>query len=243
MKKKRLGYSVIFAAAFIATLVAALPLALVVSWSGAPITASRIEGTVWDGAIHDMWFDGYPIGTLSVSAYLWPLFIGELRGDWRVDGTVMRGTGVMGVRRDRVTLTDTALSVSLGQFNLRDAFGASMGGKARVDTRRLVLSSSGCEEGDFTVTTNTLQVSAARFGRQGFDLSGDGTCEDGELVLPLAGNGEEGQVTALMRISPNGYHTELVVEPVDYRFAEALTNYGFQRNGDQFSIIHRGDIF
>ncbi|MEM9988621.1 MAG: type II secretion system protein N [Pseudomonadota bacterium] len=243
MTRSTLGYIGLFLVAAFITAVANLPLYLVVQAAGLPLQAERISGTIWKGQIENAWITGYPVGDVAVNAKLWPLLQGRLAADINLQGVIATGSSRVSVGMRRISFQNADFSVNISPLNLRDAFDAPMSGEVLLKSPSLTISPIACVEGTLSLTTDTLTKTAVRYGGEGFVLSGEGACEENAFLLPLKGEGPEGRVDATIRVSAEGYFTELNIEPTDRRLAGALELYGFQQQGNAFSLVQRGTLF
>ena len=245
MTSRRFLYSGLFAAIFAGALAVKMPLALAVDLAGIPLAAEKIEGTIWNGRIEGAAYDAYPLGRVDVSARALPLLLGRLSAHIDVDGPFLRGGSDIALRGELITFAKAELKADMAPLALDDAFGQPMDGFVRVATDALVLAPDGCRRGRLHLETDTLERSAKRYGGKGFSLAGEGQCEPegGRFVLPLTGSGEEGEISVEIAVSPRGYETRTVIAPTDQKLASALAAYGFQRQGDQYSLVQRGEVF
>lgn len=237
------GRIVLFAAVFLLAIVVMFPLRLAANLAPIDLGQARITGTIWRGQIEGAEISGYPVGRISLAGRPLSLLRGRFGADIEVAGAVAAGKAAVGLSATALTFDTVDLDVSLAPLQLKDAFGAPMGGQLSVTAARLVLTPEGCEAGTVTVWTDTLQQSASLYGGEGFPLSGDGVCRDGALILPLGGEGGEGVARANIRVGLGGYQTEFFVEPTSPELADALEGFGFQPQGTGWSFIQRGEVF
>lgn len=234
----------LFTLTAITAAVALFPLQLALSLAAAPVAAERVTGTVWKGRLEGASMQGYQIGDIDVAARFLPLLTGRLQAGVHIEGPIARGDAVVTARPGVLRFDDTEARVNIATLQLKDAFGAPMSGMVDLTADDLVLTEEGrCLGGKVSVWTDTLERSAVRYGGQGFLLAGEGACQEEVLVLPLNGRGPEGSAEVTIRVSRLGYQTELVIEPTDQQLAAALSAYGFERQGTQYSLIQRGDVF
>lgn len=224
--------------------VAFLPLGLVVHYSGAPLQAAAMRGTVWQGTIQSASFEGYPLGDIRVRAKLLPLLAGTLRAELEIDGQIAKSQGTVSAGFGSIRFDDLKARVDIATLDLRDAFGAPMSGIVNLTADNLRVTYDGlCRHGAVTLRTDTFRRSAIQYGGEGFELSGAGECRDDLLLLPLNGSGPEGEAEVMIRVSRNGYQSELAFIPADEQLAMALTTFGFVQNGSRYSLTQRGDVF
>jgi general secretion pathway protein N len=234
---------VLFVAVTLITAIVRLPLALVLGLADAPLRATEISGTIWNGRIEGAQVAGYALGDIDVSGHVLPLLSGHAGAGLVFSGPLVNGKADVDLGRASMRIENASLTVDLAPLQLFDAFGAPMRGTAEADIPQLVVEDGRCVLGALTVSTDVLRESVARYGGEGFVLDGEGGCEDGALVLPLMGQGPEGRADVVLRLARAGYLTELTFEPRDPRLAEALRQYGFQEQAGRYSLVQRGGIF
>ena len=221
--------------------VALFPLSLALRLADASIEG-RPSGRVWNGTVEDAQVRGADLGTLHLRPGLLTLLTGSLRGAVSVDGPSGQGAGVLSERGDELTIHTWEGTVSLDAFGAVGPFGRPLGGTADVRVEEARLTREGCQSGIVEVRTDALLRATQGLGAvlSAPELSGEGTCRDGTLTLPLRGAGPDGTVVAVLRLSANGYLTELTVAPNDPGAGRALAAYGFQRTPDGYSLLTRG---
>lgn len=237
------GFAVLFVVAALLYGFVQLPLALVLKVTNAPISAERVTGTIWNGQLGNAWVTGYPAGDIWVSGHFMPLLTGRVAADITMRGAIANGVATVSLGLNSLHLQDTKLTVDLATLDLQDAFGAPMAGLVSLETPGITINRTACVEGTLSITTDTLEKTARRYGGEGFTLAGQGQCQDDAFLLPLQGEGADGRAEANIRVALAGYTTEFIVTPQDPSLEEVLRLYGFQQRGDSFSLIQRGEIF
>jgi len=78
-------------------LAATLPLRMALDWAGADrfLSASRVEGTVWNGRLMDAQARGLPLGDVSLALDIPSLFTGRLALRYAADGAGGPRRGVL----------------------------------------------------------------------------------------------------------------------------------------------------
>lgn len=246
---RRLYLPLIGITLFVVFSLARLPLSLVLSLSGAQeqgLTWSGVEGTLWDGTLSGVAFDGYPVGRVEQRTSLLALFSGRISSELRLSGAALNGEGRITLSPGKAVLRDTALLIDLGAYGIVDAFGASMRGMMRLETDRLALSAERCETGQVSLWTDTLTYSARAYGGNGFPLSGVAQCTDnGALTVSLDGAAQQGpeaaQLTATIQPSLD-FLAEVTARGLAGEAADGLLLYGFEQRGDGLVLIQRGNL-
>lgn len=221
---------------------ATFPLATAIGLSGAPVEG-QASGTIWNGQVDDAEVEGTELGTVEVRTHLRPLLSGTLRADLTVDGPSGKGAGLVERRGEGVLIRDAAGTIDLASLGGAGPFGLPMAGEAAVTATDLVLTPAGCAGGAVTASSGFLREAARSYGGEGFDLSGDGVCRDGVIVLPMRGQGGEGAADLLLRITPGPrttYVSDFSFRPADPRLGGALRAVGFREAAGSYSLVTRG---
>lgn len=229
-------------AVFFLALISFLPLSFLIGFAGSNVSARSVEGTIWDGALRGAVIGGHPLGDLTIETRALPLLTGALSTKFSVSGPIASGEGVVSARLGQVVLSDTRLDVDLSELDLVDAFGAKMSGDVQTLVNRLVLRGDKCARAEVLLTTDTFQQSISRYGGEGFVLAGEGRCEDGAFILPLAGEGAEGRADIEITMSARSYTTETEITPFSPAIGQALLAYGFVEQNGVYTLIQRGDV-
>ena len=223
------------------------PMAAVLHWSGLKqqgVNWRSVSGTLWQGRIESVSYGSHPIGNADVRIAFWPLLTGRLNSEIALRGAAVNAEGKVSLRLGNVLqVNDLAMVVDLARYEIRDIFESKMAGSLRLDIERLRLAGSACEEGEFSLWTDTLIYSARRYGGEGFPVSGDGFCEAGNLVLPLSGKGayEEVMLEAVLQQDLD-YTANVQVRSQTPGLADVLRLYGFEKRADRLTLIQRGNL-
>lgn len=233
------------AAVFVATLVVNAPASTLLQ----PLRASGLsyasaKGTVWNGVIEGAVFDRTAFGTISFRAPPLGFLSGRLVVVASATGGAIEGGGrfSVGLGGD-VHATGVDANVELGRFRRYGFMGAPLEGNARISVERLVISASGCRTAVGTVWTNALKGPAKRLGGSAFDLSGAARCDDKDLVVDLAGEGEEGGANLELRLKPGFvYALAASAAPRRTEVEQALVIFGFERGERALTYESTGQL-
>ena len=118
-----------------------------------------------------------------------------------------------------------------------------MFGSVSTHISLLEVSPTGCRTGYFTYETTALRESLKRFDQDGFDLLGEGGCENNNLVIPLAGSNGQTKIAINTVIEPNlTYTAHVVIETPDQQIALALRTFRFVDQGGRLVLTQRGNF-
>ncbi len=172
------------ALAFIAGLVAYMPLGAVVSGETIPALHSvRTAGTLWRGRVTGLVLAGKP-HVLTVDASPWSALSLRWAGHWRLTGRAVQGdgqatlglSGAASVYDTRITMTTEA------------DIGVALPLVLHIDLDRLSVDGGGrCTQALGQVRTNSLSALGQRIGWQAPPLAGPLRCRDGRIAVDMTG--------------------------------------------------------
>lgn len=218
-----LGRSVFFLAALAFALLATLPLRLAAAWftlDGRGLSAREASGSLWSGALKEARFGAVPLGDLSARLNVLPLFLGRARlslsraeeAGGRFDAAVLVTRHGFGLEEATGTIRLGALfaPAPLTTLDLQEVTAEFAGGRCE-HAQGQVRAGLGGEAGGFVLSSA---------------LSGTARCDQGALLLTLAGQSGLEQVN--LRIEGDGrWRIELAVRPTDPATQARLAAAGF----------------
>ena len=226
---------------------ASLPLSAIVNW--ADLRAHKVDwykasGTIWGGEIEALHFNGHYLGKLRQRTSLLGLLTAKISSRYSLTGGPALSSGQITVTPwGSVGVKNTQIQLDLARFNIRDAFDAPMRGLLEIRIKELKFANNKCEQAEFEIWTNALLNSATRYGGQGFDLSGQGRCEDGTLIVPLSGRGPNEAVYLDVEVDAAfNYEARVRVQSQTADLIAALKLYGFDTQGEDLVLIQRGNF-
>lgn len=239
----RAVYASLFVATMLVTLIARFPLAAVVHNVPLAMQYSAVTGTIWHGTVHDVVVQGEDVGDVSLSLSPLPLLRGAASGSVSLDGDSMTASGRFFVSANVITIRSAKADIDLQALRVRDTLGQPMRGRFKTDITEIRVVHGQCETADFTVETDALAASLGAFASRGFTLTGQASCRDGDLFVPLAGEGPDAAVLASLQLSGDGtYATSLEVTPSRQDLGLFLANFGFVQEGDRFITTTSGKL-
>ena len=238
MTKTRLA--ILFAAAFLLFLAATLPLGVAANLLGfekSGLSYSKAEGTIWDGTLSGVVFQGGQLGRLDISADPLALAALRLRIDWALSGGRIAGRGVFERRVGaKVTLRDMVLDADLRGL----ATIVPVSGTLFATVEEIAFGANGCEVAEAVIETNALQKTPNEFDWVGPVLTGRPQCDGPRLVLPLEGAEGNERVAIEMWIRPDfDFGTRVTIDTENMGLRTALGIMGFEDRGGGYELVQR----
>lgn len=218
----------IFAAGLMIMLFAVAPLSAALSWAGAPVTASRIVGSLWSGRLEDAAIGDLPLGTVKARLEILPLLTGAARLEAEASGGAFVGKGRLvsaGRRRGADRVTGMVALDRLGFAGLAD-------GALKLTDVVMLFGNGRCIK---AAGKGAAQVGGSGLIARPIALAGVPACIDGRWVLPMAGEAQGLRVEARFSLAGDGvWRTELILIPTDPAMGQALAASGFTQDGDRW---------
>lgn len=222
---------------FVSTLIMTAPasfLSLFVDFEKNRISYSDIQGRVWKGEIKDASVAGAPLG--DVAFQISPLSLLRFSPVVSLSATdgAIEGAGRISARPGQaLTLRDVSADIQLAAVAPRGVFGEPAFGLAKVQIERVSLTrNEGCIAADGTLWTDVLDAPAKRFDLPALPMSGGFTCDEGDLVINLAGDNNRAGAEIVVRIDRTfAYEISATARPAEESVASALRIFGFEDEG------------
>ncbi len=214
MKKLSAGIA-LFIAAFAIFLVATIPARFALQYLPAniPLRLGGVDGSLWHGHATQATWQNQALGELTWQLSPFPLLLGKIKADIRIDGDGISANGLVTATGDQtVILTDTTIDADLSKIPLPQNLMATPGGKASALIQHAKLENRWPTELDANITwqpakilapfevnigTATLKASAGKDMLNG-DLRSEGALDTkGKLTLS-----RRGAFSANLRIAP-----------------------------------------
>lgn len=192
------------------------------------------SGTIWKG-----YMSGTDAGVLQLETSIGRIFSGKnpVHVWGGPDGlSIHAEAGPSGLRAIKLEGTMKALA-------LRDPRVGAVNGNFRLDVPDMKLMQK-CDYADGTAWTDFLTQNQQTLRWQGPILEGPVRCEDGQIIMDLAGQDEMAEITANVRIALEGsYRADIGVKinsNVERFAAPTLKQYGFYKDGDAYKLTEQG---
>lgn len=223
-------------AAFLLALLLMAPLRLALGWTNADaagLSARRVDGTIWSGALHGAAYRGVALGDVRGGLDLF-------RGGLRVKGEgQLAGEAVVKLRPRGVGLADVDASLPLNRL----AAGLPFDGALELDDVAVDFREGACRSASGQAAVSAVRVLGVDQPIPGLRLAGPVACRDGALVGPLTGTGGGVSVDVTLRLDGAGrYEAATRVRATDPAALAAISAGGFERGLDGFTRTDRGLI-
>lgn len=188
----------------------------------------QMQGTLWNGTV-----SGLPIfGTANVSTSPLARQVEIEAGEGRnyVAGTLSpTGAKAVDFRMDfaSVPFTDGRLTGLRGDFT------------AKISDMQI--EANACKTAAGTARTDVLQRNGGTVDWTGPELTGPIRCENGALIVDMAGRDAQQRINATIKIMPSGtYRAEVKVRTSRQEADAVLPLFGFSRAGQNFVLTEQG---
>lgn len=211
-----------------------LPLSMVApkaEFAGKPL---KYSGTIWKGQVF-----GTNAGTLNLETSLGRFFSGQ--NPVHVNGgpqglSLQAEAGPGGLRALKV-------EGSMQSLALRDPRVGAVSGNFKLDVPDMKILKV-CDYAEGTAWTDFLSQNAATFRWQGPAIEGPVRCEDGRIIVDMAGQDDVAEITAKVTIGLEGsYRADITakINPSIEPFAgPSLTQSGFHKDGGLYKLTEQG---
>lgn len=218
-------------------------LAAVATRAAPLLSIGGAEGTVWRGAFTDVAHDGIHLGRVDFRLSLLSLFAARIGADLTVSGGALDAKARVTASRDRIGIENARARFNLAAIRRYTIFGLRYQGTADVTAKRISLSRRFCAADDARIATTALDGIARRWTGEGMPLAGVASCEEGVLVISLAGENREGGVTLTTRVSPDfAYKMAVTAAPRRDEMRAALRAFGFLEDNAALSYLASGRL-
>lgn len=129
-------------------------------------------------------------------------------------------------------LSDLSLILAINSLKRFDPRLAGLQGEISLNIDEMLFSEARCLTATGQASTDVLAVNNARWQWVGPRLNGPIQCQDGGVIIDLAGQNATASVAAQIAIDPSGpYRTTVIVDTTDPGAALVLPLFGFERTG------------
>lgn len=232
----------LFIGALLIGVASRVPLSFVMRNSGATsqgLSWQQARGTIWDGQVTGIGLNGQALGAIDLKLSPLKLFSGRSSSkfDWISERGRARGNITVGKNQIKLNETDVNLYVST-MSGLHPEI-QKLGGALSLKNIQASAKLSGeCQTASGSAQTDILQRLGTQYGRNWPILTGDISCANGALILPLTGEGSAGErFNITINASPTGTIDQLIeVEGLDGQASVALQGMGFKPSGKGFAL-------
>lgn len=186
------------------------------------------HGTVWNGSVA-----GLPVfetANLDISPFSRKAVI--------TSGT---GRNYLAATLQTDVVKDVDLRVNLGTLPLTDQRMQGLRGDLTAQISEIKIDGQSCQSATGTIRTDVLQRNGGTVQWTGPELSGPVRCENGALIADLKGRDAQQNITALIRVSPDGtYRADITARTTRQEADAILPLFGFTRSGQNFVLTEHG---
>ena len=211
-----------------------LPLSMVApkaEFAGKPL---KYSGTIWSGQV-----SGTDAGTLYLETSIGRLFSGAnpVHVWGGPDGLSLKAeAGPGGLRAVNV-------EGSMKSLALRDPRVGAVNGNFKLEIPDMKILEI-CEYANGTAWTDFLSQNAAIFRWKGPVLEGPVKCEDGRIIVDLAGQDQAAEITAKVTIGLEGSYradiTAKINSSIEQFAGPSLKQSGFHKDGELYKLTEQG---
>ncbi len=238
----RLLIILLFIGALAIGLATKIPLSFVMRNSGATsqgLSWQQARGTIWDGQVTGLGMNGNPLGAIDMSLSPWKFITGGAPSHFDWISEQGRARGDIAISKNSIRLKNTDMNLFVGTMSGLHPELQKLGGALSLKNVDAAAELSGaCKSASGAAQTDILQRLGTQYGRSWPILKGEISCANGDLILPLSGEGEAGERFNISIIaSPTGTIDQTIeVEGLDGQVSVALQSMGFTPSGKGFAL-------
>jgi len=191
------------------------------------------SGTVWNGQVKGLDY----IGTANFQVNPKALVSGGLPLTFVSQSPAMSISGQASQR----SLKNIQFSGILAKLPTRDGRLKELAGNVNIQLSELQMKEGSCAFAKGKASTDFLSLNRSRWRWQGPILEGPISCEEGDLVVNLAGRENRQIIRADLRLSQNGsYGANITVQTDQAEAGVVLPLYEFEKQGRQYKLTEQG---
>lgn len=235
----RLALIALLAIGLLAGLITFAPLGTVLSIvkAGQPIAWTRAEGTISNGRLEGLTYDGRALGSADLRLLPAGLLTGNVRYavDW--EGEEGRGAGNLSVGGGSLAVSDFKLEFDLGEIQDTALWIQQSGGLVQTEGELIRFKGPTCVRAEGVARSDVLERNREILGAGWSTMQGDLRCENGDLVIPLEASNNSGtRFLAQIRVAPGqtGRFDARVSGMIPRDLEFALPIAGFQKVGRDY---------
>ncbi len=239
---KRLPLILVFVVALMFGIMSGVPLSFVMRNAGLVdqgVSWQQARGTVWHGQVTGLGYRGQPVGALEVESAPLSLLSGVIASDVKWVGQVGRARGKLKLSGSSMSLSGFAAEFDISQMNGVHPELRRVGGILKLSNAAGSIDRTGnCRTASGVAQLDLVRRLGVQYGRDWPLLAGAPTCSDGNLELPLTGDGPNGERFEItLRARPDGRTgMEVHVERLDAQATAALAAMGFTNTGNGYTL-------
>jgi hypothetical protein len=197
-------------------------------------------GTVWNGKLQGVVFNGQALGDLSIKADAGKLFVGQAAGHVGMVGKDLTGEASIAkaLFGKRLKLTDIKLSGQTAGVPVLPARIRAANGRFTLVASEILFNKGVCQAASGEVWTDVLARADLGHNWVGPEVRGPVACKDGKLDVAATGKAQTGEdVTAALHTGPDlGLELEAKVTNATQGAVDTLTELGFQPDSGAYVL-------
>ena len=240
---------VIFALFFVVFATFRLPLSTVVPINSLSaqhdIHITRAEGTLWRGRLAGTRVQNRTLGDIELELKAAPLLLGRIVLKWSFAGGGMSGYGeVSRGLGGQISLKSSRLTADLTRFALPDGIAARMLGNVRLEARDVSIHPrDGCRRADASLLIVDPAIEGYGQVWNGPNLEGGPRCENGALIVPLAGAEGAEKLEFETSLDPAlQYRLRARIETERADVAQVMPILGFEEDSGGYDLVLSGSV-
>ncbi|MFT5931446.1 MAG: hypothetical protein ACI93G_000526 [Hyphomonas sp.] len=239
---KRLTLILVFVAALAFGILSGVPLSFMMRNAGLVdqgVSWQQARGTIWHGQVTGLGYRGQPVGALDVTSSPFSLLSGAIVSDVKWVGQPGRGRGNIKLSGSSMNLSGFAAELDISRLSGIHPELRRVGGVLKLSNAAAHVDSAGtCKSASGAAQLDLVRRLGIQYGRDWPMLAGAPTCNDGNLELPLTGDGPNGERFEItLRARPDGRTgMDVHVERLDAQATAALAAMGFTNTGNGYTL-------
>lgn len=229
----------VFVVAFVGTAVASIPLSYVMRASGIAergVSWQQARGTIWHGQVTGLGVNGEWAGAIEGDFSLVRVLTGKPSHLVTWSGPAGHGRALAGFSGSAIHVEDGQAVLTFDATRISAIFPAQAV-SLRLSGVSLDAGRDGCRTAKGRADTNALAQISSQYGAAWPDLSGDLSCEQGELVVSLEGQAADGtQISAKAWLNGGG---RLELRDVPDSQTNALLLAGFTNESGKYVYLQQ----
>jgi hypothetical protein len=209
------------------------------------VSWQQARGTVWHGQVTGLGYQDYAIGALDVKSSPLSLFAGSFGSDINWMGPAGRARGRISVSNSATKVSGVAAELDISRLQGVHPELRRVGGALKLSNAGASFNGSGtCTDASGTAQLDLVRRLGVQYGRDWPILTGAPACINGDLQLPLSGdgpNGERFEIT-VRALSDGRTGMDIRVERLDPQANGALAAMGFTNTGNGYTLLQEAAL-
>ncbi len=241
----------VFILSFVGVSLANLPLSLFLNetrLNQAGLTATAISGSLWRGEIKGLSLGAHPLGDIRLKANPLSLLRLSYGGSVQIAPGAAKGQGKFLLQSGPALRGENfAIIIDLARLGYRDPNGRPLRGQLSLNISKLHLQQQQdqffCNNLEGDIVSDALFVLGQYYKKELPLLRGTLNCEQGKIMLAIAGQNQIVTIDITAEISANfDYMANIMIETGDREIESLLALYGFNSDGNRYRLVERSNL-